>query len=257
MVNIPVKKGEELETMREACAIAATILQRLCEAVVPGISTWELDQMGRTEMEKHGVESACYQYNNGRGGFPAYTCLSVNEEIVHGIGSMKRVLQPGDIITVDVCVRYKGFIGDNARTVRVGEVSEEVDRLVQTTEEALNYAIGYARSGKRVGDISNAVQRYVQQRGYSVVRDFVGHGVGRTMHEDPQIPNFGRKGSGPKLKPGMTLAIEPMVNLGDSAVEMLADGWTAVTKDRKPAAHFEHTVLISREGSEILTKPKK
>ena len=190
--------------------------------------------------------------------FPGYTCLSVNEEIVHGIGSLNRILEPGDCITVDVVIFYKGFIGDNAKTIIVeGKSDSQIEKLVQVTEESFHYALKYAKPGKRIGDISNAVQRYVEKHGFGIVRDFVGHGVGRSMHEDPQIPNYGEKRTGSKIRPGMTLAIEPMVTLKQPEVEILPDGWTAVTKDRSCAAHYEHTVLITPNGAEILTIPKK
>ena len=190
-------------------------------------------------------------------GIDLIACLSVNDEVVHGIASPDRTLVEGDNIAIDVVVNYQGFIGDNARTVTIGGVSAEMDFLVKSTEEALYHAIDFARPGNRVGDISYAVQRFVESRRLSVVRDFVGHGVGRSMHEKPEIPNFGRKGKGDKLAPGMTLAIEPMVNLGKAGVKFDADGWTARTQDGKPSAHFEHTVLITEDGPEILTISKK
>lgn len=177
--------------------------------------------------------------------------------MVHGIGTLKRVLREGDVIALDVVVAYEGFIGDNAATVPVGVVAPEVNRLLEVTEAALYEGISKANPGNRVGDISNAVQHYVESRNFSIVREFVGHGVGASMHEEPQIPNYGRKGSGARLKPGMTLAIEPMVNLGGAAVEVLPDGWTVVTADRQPSAHFEHTVLITTQEPEILTLLKK
>jgi methionyl aminopeptidase len=206
-------------------------------------------------MLEEGAVSACYNYQVGKRRFPSYTCISVNEEVVHGIASTKRVLRRGDVVALDVTVIHRGFVGDNACTVRVGEVDPQVDRLLTVTEEALHVGIQEARPGNRVGDISAAIQRFVESHGFSVVREFVGHGVGRSMHEDPQIPNFGKSGSGPQLLPGMTLAIEPMVNLGRPEVEVLADGWTVVARDRRPSAHFEHTVLVTPEGPEILTVP--
>ncbi len=246
-----------LETMREACRRAAAVLDDLSDLVAPGVSTYELDQEAKKIMDRYEVQSACYQYRHGSLVFPSYTCLSVNDEVIHGIGTLKRILRDADIITLDVCVNYKGWIGDNARTVRVGQVSPEVDRLLQVTEAALYKGIQAARPGNRVGAISHAVQQHVESNGYSVVRDFVGHGVGRSMHELPQIPNFGSKRSGPPLRKGMTLAIEPMVNMGAAAIAMLDDGWTAVTRDGKFAAHFEHTVLVTDDEPEILTLSKK
>jgi len=252
---IPIKTPAEIERMRDACRIAAHVLDVMKTHVREGVSTYELDQIARNLMLEEGATSACYQHQIGSRRFPSYTCISVNEEVVHGIASLKRVLQRGDIVALDVTVVYQGYIGDNACTVRVGEVAPEVDRLLRVTEEAMREGIAQARGGNRVGDISHAIQRYVEARGFSVVREFVGHGVGRSMHEEPQIPNFGRRGSGDKLKPGMTLAIEPMVNLGRHEVDVLPDGWTVVTRDRKPSAHFEHTVLVTSNAPEILTVP--
>lgn len=252
---IPIKTAAEIERMREASRIAANVLEGMKAHVREGVSTYELDQLGRSLMLEERATSACYQYQVGSKRYPSYTCISVNEEVVHAIASLKRVLQRGDIVALDVSVVYQGFIGDNTCTVRVGPVAPDVDRLVTTTEEAMHAGIAQARSGNRVGDISHAIQRYVESRGFSVVREFVGHGVGRSMHEEPQIPNFGRKGSGDKLRPGMTLAIEPMVNLGRCEIDVLADGWTVVARDRRPSAHFEHTVLVTAGDPEILTVP--
>jgi len=248
---------EQIDGVREACRIAATVLDRLSRQLGPGVTTYDLDQEGRKLMEASGAESACYNYRVGRLVFPAHTCISVNAEVVHGIGSLKTVLREGDIVTLDVCVRYNGWIGDNARTYAVGEVDAEKARLLAATKEALGLGIGQARAGRQVGDISSVIQQRVEQDGFSVVREFVGHGVGRTMHESPQIPNFGRAGTGPKLREGMTIAIEPMVNAGTAVIDMAPDGWTALTADRKPAAHFEHTVLVTGSEAEILTIPEK
>lgn len=250
---IPVKSPDEIPPMREACRVAAKVLAEIVRQVGPGVTTWDLDQLGRRLMEDLGAVSACHNYRLGSRRFPSYTCLSVNEEVVHGIGSLKRMLRPGDVLTVDVCVNYGGFIGDNARTVVVGPGTEESRRLVEATEAALAKGIAQARPGRRVGAISHAIQAHVEAEGFSVVRDFVGHGVGRSMHEQPQIPNYGRPSDGPLLRPGMTLAIEPMVAAGRPEVEILADGWTAVTRDGRPSAHFEHTVLITEDEPEILT----
>lgn len=243
--------------MRQVCEIAASVLADLCSEVKSGVTTYDLDQMGKRLIEKKGAVSACYNYKIGSKRYPAYTCISVNEEVVHGIGSLKKVLKAGDIVSVDVSVEFNGFIGDNARTVIIEPVADEVRRLIKVTEEALYKGVEKARSNARVGDISHAIQVYVEDKGFSVVRDFVGHGVGRSIHEEPQIPNFGRPNTGPKLREGMTLAIEPMVNLGISDVEYAEDGWTVITSDRKPSAHFEHTVLITDGFAEILTIPKK
>jgi len=254
---IPIKSREQIENMRESCRVAATVLSELRKHVAPGVNTYDLDQEAKRLIEGLGARSACHNYKVGPHVYPSYSCLSVNEEVVHGIGSIKRVLREGDVIALDVVVSYEGFIGDNAATVAVGRIAPEVAHLLQVTEEALYEGISKAREGNRVGDISHAVQRYVENRNLSVVREFVGHGVGASMHEEPQIPNFGRKGSGPKLRAGMTLAIEPMVNLGDSDVEVLGDHWTVVTVDRQPSAHFEHTILITSGEPEILTSIKK
>ena len=254
---IPVKNSAEILKMREACEVAATVLYKVTQLVEPGVSTYDLDQAGKRFMQELGATSACYNYRNGSKVYPGYICISVNEEVVHGIGSMRRTIQSGDAVSVDVVISYNGFIGDNANTVIVGDAPEEVEFLVIETKKSLDHAIRFAKPGGRVGDISHAVQTYIESRGLSIVRDFVGHGVGRSMHEEPQIPNYGRKGKGDKLKPGMTLAIEPMVNLGNPSVRVLSDGWTAVTVDGKPSAHFEHTVLITQDGAEILTLPKK
>ena len=227
------------------------------ESISIGMTTAELDRIGRDLMSQLGAESACFQYQSGDQTFPAHTCLSINDEVVHGIGSSQRTISPGDVVSIDVVVRYKGFIGDNATTVAIPPVKAENHALVSVTEAALDYAISFAKAGNRVGDISNAVERYARRHNYGIVRDFVGHGVGRSMHEAPQIPNFGRRGKGALLKPGMTLAIEPMINLGSHEIRILEDGWTAVTVDGQNSAHFEHTVLVTDFEPEILTIPKK
>lgn len=251
----PVKSKDGIERMRESCRIAATVLSRMRAMVAPGLTTYDLDQEGRRLIEGFGARSACYNYKVGPRRFPAYTCISVNEEVVHGIGSLKRVLMPGDIVSLDVTIEYGGYIGDNAITVILPPAAPEVEKLVRVTEEALVIAVSMAATGNRVGDLSNAVQTFVESHGFGVVREMVGHGVGQAMHEEPQIPNFGRRGTGELFRPGMTLAIEPMVNLGTHRVETLSDGWTIVTADRKPSAHFEHTVLTTETGPEILTIP--
>jgi len=252
---IPIKDREAIAHMREACAIAAAVLHRLKALVRPGVSTYDLDQAGRDLMADYGARSADFGYQIGSRRFPAYTCLSVNEEVVHGIASLKRILRDGDIISLDVTVEFGGYIGDNAITVPVGAIPPRVAELLQTTEEALQIGIRQAQVGNHIGDISHAVQTFVEARGFGVVREMVGHGVGRSMHEEPQIPNFGRRGTFDRIRPGMTLAIEPMVNLGTYRVRTLADGWTVVTADGQPSAHFEHTVLTTDRGPEILTVP--
>jgi methionyl aminopeptidase len=253
---IPLKNTEAIKRMRESCLIAATVLARLKEQVRPGITTYDLDQIGRELIASLGARSACYGYQLQSRRYPAYTCLSVNEEVVHGIGSLKRILRDGDIISLDVVVEYNGYIGDNATTVPVGAIAPRTAELLTVTAEALQIGLRQAVVGNRIGDISHAVQSFVESHGFSVVREMVGHGVGREMHEEPQIPNFGRRNSGEKIKPGMTLAIEPMVNLGRHEVRTLADGWTVVTRDGSPSAHFEHTVLTTDSGPEILTLPR-
>ena len=253
---IPIKNSDAIKRMRESCAIAATVLSKLKEQVRPGITTYDLDQIGRDLIAGFGARSACYGYQLHSRRYPAYTCLSVNEEVVHGIGSLKRILRDGDIISLDVVLEYNGYVGDNATTVPVGAIAPRTAELLQVTQEALALGIKQAQVGNRIGDISHAVQTFVESHGFGVVREMVGHGVGREMHEEPQIPNFGRKNSGEKIKSGMTLAIEPMVNLGDYRVKTLSDGWTVVTTDGKPSAHFEHTVLTTDSGPEILTIPR-
>lgn len=250
---IPIKTPEDIVRMREACAIAAAVLDHLRQTVAPGINTYDLDQEGRRTIESFGARSACHNHRIGHRRYPAFTCISVNEEVVHGIGSLRRVLRPGDIVSLDVVVEYRGYVGDNACTVPVPPVAPEVAHLLEITEEALERGIAQAVVGRRIGDISATIQQFVESHGFSVVREMVGHGVGRSMHEEPQIPNFGRRGTGDRIRPGMTLAIEPMVNLGTHRVETLADGWTVVTADRKPSAHFEHTVLTTESGPEVLT----
>jgi methionyl aminopeptidase len=253
---IPIKNPDAIRRMRESCAIAATVLAKLKEQVRPGITTKDLDEIGRDLIAGFGARSACHGYQLHSRRYPAYTCLSVNDEVVHGIGSLKRILRDGDVISLDVVVEYIGYIGDNAATVPVGAIAPRTAELLKATEEALYVGIKQAQVGNRIGDISNAVQAYVEARGFSVVREMVGHGVGREMHEEPQIPNFGRRNTGEKIRPGMTLAIEPMVNLGGYQVRTLSDGWTVVTTDGQPSAHFEHTVLTTDSGPEILTIPR-
>ena len=245
-----LKSPWEIEKMRRSNAIVAEILARLREAIKPGITTLELNRLAEDLCRRKGAKPAFKGYR----GYPFSLCVSVNEEVVHGFPSKKRVLKEGDIVSLDFGVLYDGYYGDAAITVPVGEISERAKRLLRVTEEALYKGIEQAVVGKRLGDISSAIQRYVEAHGYSVVRQFVGHGIGRALHEDPQVPNFGKPGRGIKLKEGMVLAIEPMVNEGTYEVEILADGWTAVTKDRKLSAHFEHTVAITQNGPEILSR---
>jgi len=249
---IVIKSPEEIERMRVACGAAARVLSAVAHEVQPGRTTAELNKIAAELIERLGGKSPFLGYK----GYPGHICVSVNEEVVHGIPSQRRV-QYGDIVSLDVGVVVNGFVGDNATTVAVGLVEGRTQRLLQVTEQALYAGIAAARAGNRVSDISRAVQTLVEANGFSVVREFVGHGVGRKMHEEPQIPNYVGSGPDPKLKAGMTLAIEPMINAGASDVVMLSDGWTVVSADGAPSAHFEHTVLVTDGDAEILTWLKK
>jgi methionyl aminopeptidase len=215
-----------------------------------------LEEAGRAAIARLGARSACYGYQHGSKRYPAHTCISVNEEVVHGIPSLRRVLRDGDIVSLDIVVWHEGYVGDNACTVPVGLISPERARLLQVSREALDRGIQQARVGQRIGDISAAIQQHVEAAGFNVVREMVGHGVGVRMHEPPEIPNFGRRGTGDRIRPGMTLAIEPMVNAGGYRTKTLDDGWTVVTSDGSASAHFEHTVLTTDAGPEILTVPR-
>jgi len=249
---IPIKNPKEIEKMRQACRSARDILERVRELVRPGITTKEVDEAAAGFMSEMRVRSAFLGYRLGHRVFPGSICISLNDEVVHGIGSQRRI-QYGDIVKLDIGVIQDGWVGDNATTVPVGIIDEQSDQLLRVTENALARAISVAREGRRVGDICAEIEDEARRFGFSVVREFVGHGVGRKMHEEPQVPNYGRRGSGPKLKAGMTLAIEPMINIGTSDVRLMDDGWTVCTADGMPSAHFEHTVLITRDGPEILT----
>ncbi|HMP75629.1 MAG TPA: type I methionyl aminopeptidase [Kiritimatiellia bacterium] len=246
---IIIKTPEELERMRASGQVAARIREELARKMAPGVSTAELDDYAREMMAKVGARSAFFGYR----GFPGHICTSVNNVVVHGIPGPQRI-QVGDLVSVDVGVIFEGFIGDTATTVMVGVTDPKLVRLVRVAEEALEKGIARAVAGGRLSDVSNAIEQTVVQAGFSVVREFVGHGVGRSMHEEPQIPNYGPPGRGPKLKAGMTLAIEPMVNLGGADVEVLSDGWTVTTLDRLPSAHVEHTVAVMDGYAEILTR---
>jgi methionyl aminopeptidase len=247
---IILKSQEELGRMRVAGRMVAEILSLLREKVVPGVTTVELDQLAEAECRKRQARPAF----KGYGGFPYTICASPNEKVVHGFAD-NRPLCEGDILSIDFGVIYEDYFGDAAITVPVGNISKELQRLLQVTEESLNRGIAASVVGGRVSDISSAVQSFVEKEGFSVVREFVGHGIGRQLHEAPQIPNFGKPGQGPRLKAGMTLAIEPMINAGGPGVKILDDGWTAATTDGKYSAHFEHTVAITDNGPEILTVP--
>jgi methionyl aminopeptidase len=250
MSGVVLKSPSEVALMRQAGRIVCDILDALEEAVRPGVSTWELDQLAERLIAEQGARPAFKGYQ----GFPACLCASVNHEVVHGIPSRKRRLEEGDLMKLDFGVVYRGFYGDSARTLPVGKVSGEAQRLVDTTREALAKAIQVMRVGNRLGDIGHAVQSHAEARGFSVVRGFTGHGIGRHLHEPPEVPNYGTAGTGMRLKAGMVLAVEPMVNAGTEEVDLLEDDWTAVTLDGKLSAHFEHTVLVTEHGPEILTR---
>ncbi len=249
---IPIKNAREIEMMRAAGRAASVVLGKTASVVRPGVSTREVDQAAADFLSEEKCKSAFLGYRR----FPGHICISINEEVVHGIGGPRRI-QYGDIVKIDCGVIKDGWVGDTATTVPVGVIDPKTQRLLQVTEEALALAIAHARGGRRLGDLCAAIEDEIVANGYSVVREFVGHGVGRNLHEEPQVPNYGRRGSGPKLKPGMTIAIEPMVNMGGSAVRTLDDNWTVVTTDGKPSAHFEHTVLITNDEPEILTWREK
>ena len=248
---IVLKTSRELAIMREAGRISARALKLAGEAVEPGVSTWEIDRVVRHYIEEQGAKPSFLGY----GGFPASACISVNEVVIHGIPHKGQILKHGDIVSIDIGAFYEGFTGDNAFTFPCGDVSKEARDLLDTTRESLFEGIRAAKAGNRIGDVGSAVQRYVEARGYSVVRDYVGHGVGAKLHEDPSVPNFGTPGRGVRLLPGMTIAIEPMVNAGVHTVKTLSDGWTTVTTDGKLSAHFEHSVAITTDGPVILTLP--
>ena len=246
---IVLKTGRELSTMREACRISAGALQVAGKAVEPGVTTAELDKLAEDYIRSQGGVPNFLNYE----GYPATACISVNNEVIHGIPSAKRVLKSGDIVSIDLGAKFEGYHGDNAATFVCGDVSPEAKRLMDTTKESLYEGIAAAVAGGRIGDISHAVQSYVEARGYSVVRRFVGHGIGTSLHEAPEVPNFGTAGRGIRLMPGMTLAIEPMVNAGTEEVKVRSDGWTVVTLDGKLSAHYENTILITAGDPELLT----
>lgn len=248
---IVLKTSRELAKMREAGRISALALQAGGKAVQPGASTWEIDQEIRRFIEKCGAKPNFLGY----GGFPGSACISVNHVVIHGIPSKKIILKHGDIVSIDTGAMIDGYNGDNAYTFACGDISKEAQALLDATRESLYEGIAMAQPGNRIGDIGSAVQRYVEARGYSVVRDFVGHGVGTSLHEDPSVPNYGKPGRGVRLTPGMVIAIEPMINAGTKSVRVLEDGWTTITTDGSLSAHFEHTVAITPDGPVILTRP--
>ena len=247
---IILKSPREINIMRKANQIVAKTHEYLKDIIEPGISTAEINEKGDEFIREHGAEPSFKGYR----GFPASICVSINDEVVHGIPNSQRILQEGDIVSLDIGTFYKGFNGDAARTFAVGEISEEAQKLLNVTREALDEGIKKALHKNHLSDISHAIQTYVEKNDFSVVREYVGHGIGTDMHEAPQIPNFGSPGHGPVLKEGMTLAIEPMVNIGDFKVKTLDDNWTVVTEDGSLSAHFEHTIAITKKGPKILSK---
>ncbi len=249
--RIPLRTRDEIARIREACLVVHAVLEELALAAVPGTTTAELDRIANARARERGAAPAFLGYQ----GYPASVCVSVNDEIVHGIPSSRRVLSEGDVVGLDFGAVLGGWYGDAARTVAVGRIPDAASRLLDAAGAALAAAVGASRPGGRVGDVGAAVQTLVEGRGFSVVREFVGHGIGRRLHEAPQVPNFGQAGTGPELLPGTILALEPMVNAGGPEVELLDDGWTAVTADGSLSAHFEHTVAVTENGPEILTLP--
>ena len=247
---IVLKTNRELALMREACVISAGALKIAGEAVEPGVTTAEIDRIAYDYIKKCGAEPNFLNY----GGFPATACISINDEVIHGIPSKDRVIKSGDIVSIDLGAKINGFNGDNAATFAAGDVSPEAKRLCDTTRESLYVGIEKAVAGGRIGDIGSAIASYCEKRGYSVVREYIGHGVGKDLHEDPGVPNFGTPGRGVRLIPGMTIAIEPMINMGKAGVKRLSDGWTVKTKDGSLSAHFEHTVAITPDGPKIMTR---
>lgn len=247
---IVLRTASEIEKMRKACIISAGALQVAGEAVKPGITTYEIDQIAYRYIKKQGAEPNFLNLY----GFPATACISINDEVIHGIPSKKRVLQEGDIVSIDLGAKIDGYNGDNAATFAVGKISEDAKRLCDTTRESLYKGIEQAVAGNRIGDIAYAVQSYCEERGFSVVREYTGHGVGTKLHEDPSVPNYGTPGRGQRLLPGMTIAIEPMINMGKKEVRQLSDGWTVKTLDGKLSAHFEHTIAVTSNGPLILTQ---
>jgi len=249
---IPIKRGAEIDKMRKAGETAAEILNRLAVLLAPGVTTGEIDHAASQYMAEAGVKSAFLGYKK----FPGHVCISLNEEVVHGIGGPRKI-NYGDIVKLDVGIVRDGWIGDTAASLPVGIVDPKTERLITLTEQILNGAVQFARAGRRLGDLCAYVESEALKNGYSVIREFVGHGVGRSLHEEPQVPNFGKPGTGPTLKAGMTLAIEPMINMGKASVRVLEDKWTVVATDGLPSAHFEHTVLVTDGAPEILTWPRK
>lgn len=247
---ITIKSDREIELMREAGRITAYAHMKVAQAIKPGVSTYELDKIAYDAIVSQGAIPSFLNYH----GYPASICASLNEVVVHGIPNKKTILKNGDIISIDIGAIYRGYHGDAARTHYVGEVKEEIKKLIEVTKQSFYEGLKFAKPGNRLSDISHAIGEYAASFGYGVVRDFTGHGIGRNLHEDPAIPNYGEEGHGPILKKGMTLAIEPMINLGTYRVKVLSDGWTTITLDKKPSAHYENTIVITESSYEILTK---
>lgn len=253
---VTIKSAKEIECMKEACRVVALVYKELEERIRPGMSTAELDKIAEIKMRELGAIPAQKGYDVGIKGippFPAATCISINDEVIHGIPSKQRIIKEGDIVSVDTVAFKNGFHGDAARTFVVGKVSKEIEKLIKVTKQAFFEGIQYAKPGNRVGDISHAIGEYVYANGFSVVQEFQGHGIGRQMHEDPGVPNDGKAGRGIRLEPGMTLAVEPMVIQGKHDILELEDGWTIITKDGSMSAHYENTILITEKDPEILT----
>ena len=253
---IDIKSKREIELMKEACKVAALTHKAIAEAIKPGVSTLELDRIAEKTIRENGgipAQKGYPSYEKSVPDFPASICASINDEVIHGIPSKRVILKKGDIISIDLVAYKDGFNGDAARTYIVGKGSKEDEKLIEVTKQAFFEGIKFAKKGYRIGDISHAIGEYVEKNGFSVVREFQGHGIGRSMHEDPGIPNYGKQGKGPKLEPGMTLAIEPMVIAGSPYILELDDGWTIVTEDGSKAAHYENTVLITEKEPEVLT----
>ncbi|NLX94020.1 MAG: type I methionyl aminopeptidase [Clostridiales bacterium] len=247
---IVLKTGRELSLMREACVISAEALRAAGKAVEPGVTTAEIDRIVREYIAMRGAEPAFLNYN----GYPAAACISINDEVIHGIPSSSRVIEHGDLVSIDLGAKFNGYVGDNAATYAAGDISPEAQRLSDTTRESLYEGIKVCVAGGRIGDIGAAISRYCEARGFSVVKEYTGHGIGAHLHEDPSVPNYGKPGRGTRLLPGMTLAIEPMINLGSAGIKLMQDGWTVKTADGKLSAHFEHTVAITTDGPKILTQ---
>ena len=253
---VTIKSKKEIELMKEVCKVVALTYKELEEKIKPGMSTYEIDKIAEKIMRDLGAIPAQIGYDPGIKGVPKYpaaTCISVNDEVIHGVPSKRTIIKEGDIVSIDTVALKNGFNGDAARTFIVGKISNEAERLVNVTKQAFFEGIKYAKPGNRIGDICHAIGEYVHSQGYSVVREFQGHGIGRSMHEDPGIPNYGKAGRGPRLEPGMTLAIEPMVIQGKPNILELDDGWTIITEDGSLAAHYENTILITEKEPEILT----